>query len=133
MVQAATRGVIDFRDVKLHDPRWWQRMRILLRQVELDSYLRKLESLQQHNLLTLVVPNLKEEVFEIARDETARIGQGIHNVLFPWDKQAADEKPTGQIADMRQAWVDVWGDPDDPEVQKRIQDTVDLLTGKKAE
>ncbi len=124
MLQAAARGVIDFTSIRLHDPRWWQRTRILLRQLDEDNTVDYLRTIHHHNVSTLVVPNLKEEVFSEAVAQAGAAVRGIKELRFPWEPRANEETATKSL---RQQWADVWGDPDDPAVKQRIQETVDLL------
>ena len=124
MLQAAVRGVVDFSSVRLHDPRWWQRTRILLRQLETDNTAKYLELLHQHNLHTLIVPNLKEEVFSSSVAQAGSAVRSIRSLYFPWELQPEEQ---AESVDLRQQWIDVWGDPADPEVQRRIQETVEML------
>lgn len=126
MLQAAVRGALDFREAKIHDPRWWQRMRILLRQVEADSALQHIRAVHQHDLTTLVVPDLTDEIFVAARDGANQMLARIHNLLFPWEDRE-EESSRESFKDLRQAWIDRYGDPDDPEVAQRIQATADAL------
>lgn len=55
--------------------------------------------------------------------------QSLLASLMPW---VFDEQPTTKtdgLKDLNQAWADVWGDPNDPAVAQRIQNTVDYLSG----
>lgn len=125
MVQAAVRGSVNFSEARIHDPRWWQRMRILLRRVEMDIFREHMHTVHRHGLLTLLVPDLKPEIFNEARDSSASAARLLRELLITWEQQ--DLTPAAKVDDFRQAWIDVWGDPEDPEVKKRIQATVDYL------
>ena len=50
--------------------------------------------------------------------------RSIRSLYFPWELQPEEQ---AESVDLRQQWIDVWGDPADPEVQRRIQETVEML------
>lgn len=55
----------------------------------------------------------------------------VCNKLFPWLKQDEDEdeaeKFKRSVDELQRMWVEEWGDPRDPETQKKIWDTACAL------
>lgn len=48
----------------------------------------------------------------------------IYNQYFPWAK--TDTQPTRAYEELRERWIQMWGDPAEPETQERIENSVKL-------
>lgn len=130
MLQAAVLGAVDFRNGRHFDPKWWKQLRVRLQGLEWQQQIRYWELLQRHHVSLLSVPNLKQDVFATANKAAGLYAEQIHDALFPWTAAPRQAESEAAGKDLRQAWIDIWGDPADPEVQKRIDDTVAALLAK---
>lgn len=119
--------MIEFYQAKILDRLWWKKLTILLDQLEAQNVLKLIELQHQQNAAAINYQNGKE-----AFDHHWNIGKknimDVKNLLFPWlRKETAPEEQA--IKSLRDEWVANFGDPSDPETQKRIQATVDDLMG----
>jgi hypothetical protein len=49
----------------------------------------------------------------------------FHDSLVPWANKSPEHKT--DIEDMAESWIKIFGDPNDPEVKKKIDDSVEVL------
>jgi hypothetical protein len=114
MVQAAARGVIDFSEADTRDRHWWRRTYWLLNQLETDNtdHICQLR-LKQH--LTVTEYGLAKEAFDTHWKAANDLIANMMKRRFPWETFQADA-----AADhLRDAYVNRFGDPNDPEVIAR--------------
>jgi hypothetical protein len=71
--------------------------------------------------------NLQPDSFKKAQKDTAEHLQLLQDLTFPWQKGEQDTTMATEARMLRQAWIEEFGDPDSPEVQRQIQNTVEAL------
>lgn len=125
ILQAHLSGKIDFGRADLADPAWWLKLRLTLLGVERQTNVKWLSWYLQSVQAKLSIPGLKEESFDTLIKENKQLLQTLFDLLFPWH----DEKTelSEMATQLRSEWAEIWGDPDDPEVQKKTQRTIDML------
>ena len=127
MVQAAAAGGVDFGRADPRDPKWWRYLRLILDQLERNN-LKEYHGL--YNARTVAVlgrSNLERDSAEkLLEDSETRISR-IGKILFPWVEldRAAVRKQQAQR--LRETWESWFGKLDDPDTQRRIQETADWL------
>jgi len=124
--KAARAGVLDDPKARSLDPSWRIRLRHALRSIAAENELYCLELLHREALaiLALVGSDRLKSQLELV----FTISEAIQDLCQPWRKdQKADKQNTDKLID---TWIDTWGDPNDPEVQKRIDATVKALEAR---
>ncbi len=118
MIQAAVEGCLDYKEVRLDDPTSNYRTQLLLAGLahQNDRRLHELEMLN-HLAITLVA-NLTAESYESQRAASWKCYHDIYDSYWPPLTKAATTTPA---QDARSAWVDEWGDPQDPAVAAQIE------------
>jgi len=123
MVQVAARGAANlFSDADLLDRRWWSKLWWILGQTEEDNYVlfRKLQHNQHVSVLDYRLP---DKVFDTHWDQAGEALNDIWNSLFPWRKRDKNSV-NPEYEKLRNAWIRYYGDPNDPETQNKIEQTV---------
>jgi len=80
--------------------------------------------------LALLNYNLDEERFNLHIDQAKTVRDSITSTILPWNEPAATVDLTDVIRSMKQQYIDTFGDPDDPEFQKKIASTVAELNNR---
>lgn len=118
-VRAALRGVIDYSKAQLLDAAWWRRCHILLRGMAKEDTLTLQQGVFNFHLALVSNSGLTEESFnkqqELARDAF----YDIMGTVRPWEGVSADARKHKEISDLKQAYIQAWGDPSDPAWQAR--------------
>lgn len=127
MVQAAMRGLIDFRDADPGSKSWWFRLRLALDHVEDENIARQHRLYYDYNLALLSRDGLTEaSVRRLTKDAEKKLF-AIVNIWRPWDRHDPAQSQQAQIEAMAAAWAREFGDPNDPETQKAIAETIRML------
>ncbi len=128
--QAAFTGLVDFSKARLSDRSWWIRLKWLLDELETHN-VTKIHGMHFELNTALLDYKNDENQFTHHWDRSIEMINRVYNELFPWDKQAVDKKTIQKTYEnLANQWKEQFGDPDDPEVAKKIQNTVDALLGK---
>lgn len=130
ILQAAVSGAIDFSKADFRRNDWWQKLTLILpeiqRQRQLDIYKCQL----QHALAVIQLPKISEKSFddfkEIVADIISKIVDTYANPFKPRTKTWREDT----AARLEQAWKDQFGDPNDPEVAAAIDRTAEMLLSK---
>jgi len=122
MIQAAVRGGFSFKGAELRDPHWWRKLNLHLDQLEGDNYnyVSHLRALQH---LAVVDYALPPEAFEKHWDASNNFIGDIYKRLCPWEQHKQPNKVAEDL------WTKEFGKPGDPDVEKRIDETVAQLKG----
>lgn len=124
MTEMSVAGAVDFTAADLTDPLWWRslwmRMSAYERMTNRDYY-----RSQVSNVIKLLCrPRLSTEAAEGLENNYDYYTEALRKALWPWQR---DEDDTDVIASLTASWEARWGNPNDPEVQKAIQKTIDAL------
>lgn len=122
MRQAALEGRFDFRAADFFDRWWWRRLHWVLEGLE-DENANRVEALRQNLHAGAITYGVGQDVFDCHWNQAQELNRRIYNRLFPWARQAQHNARR----ELHQMWKQVWGNPDDPEVQAQIQATADAL------
>jgi hypothetical protein len=130
MVEASAEGIIDFTAIRPRDPHWWIHFRAML------GYLERRKSLQwatwsrEFHQAKYAVDRITDDSFSTAQKETGKLIADTFDLLFPWLQENREGVLVDEARELRDAWVERFGDPDDPEIQERIQKTVETLNNR---
>lgn len=123
--KAAASGIVDFKEARLLDRKWWLRLNWLLEEVETQECRKLLElKFNQHaSALNYLAGNSFDHHWKHLND----LHEKWIALTFPWIKtrnsSSADESVN--------LWKKYIGDSSDPEVQARIQETIDSLKNRR--
>jgi hypothetical protein len=124
------RGLVDFRAARPLDRDWWMAVAWALAWLEQRLYCETAELKYQLHV-GLLDYRLTERAFDHHWDQAQALQQLIHNAKLPWLKIEAGVSKTA-IASMEQTWKAIFGDPADPEVARKIEETAAALRGRAA-
>lgn len=132
MVCAAADSLIDFRRADPLSPRWQRHVDIILDELlvrqELEwkrlDYQYLLMACQESDLAATARQDLRQQLFELRQ----QLYQGIQR--FRPDV-AGNEARRSMAQQLRDAWVRVWGDPNDPAVQAKIDRVAEALRSER--
>lgn len=117
IVQAAIKNVIDFSKADILGRLWWSKLRILLDALEREGYLQLFTLHHSQHLSGLNIPD-QERISYHWNEALARI-KDYYRLVFPYDKKLAEDK--SEVKLLGDTWKQIWGDPNDPEVQARLE------------
>lgn len=122
MRQAHVERRFDFRGADFFDRWWWHRLHWTLEGLEAENA-NRVETIRQNLHAGAITYGAGQEVFDCHWNQAQELNRRIYNRLFPWAKKAA----RNERKQMAELWKKVWGDPADPEVQQKIEDTAAQL------
>jgi hypothetical protein len=131
-VRAQVRGVIDFHEARLLDPKWWKRVNILLTELERDYDLQMIQAAYRLHLAFLGNGQLTPESFESSQKRAKETFSDIIGVLYPWQGGSVEMRRK-ENQSLREAYKKLVGDPDDPEFKKIIAAEVARMTSTTVE
>jgi hypothetical protein len=130
IVELGLRSGFDFRRHDPTDPyqRLW--LRICLERMRQQRYTQALaaksESVIAFMLHRIAVVSASQPITETSLEQARELIQSRIRLLLPW---VGDENVQAERDKLRQAWVDTYGDPNDPAVQAKIAEVVAYLQG----
>ncbi len=124
MCQGAAAGVIDFARADPRDRLWWYQLRILADQLA-DRNASEVGRLN-HRMATALLSrtDLDADSNTRLRDHAESLATAIKERLFPWMEFDHESLLAKAATAMREQWARTWGDPDDPETDRKIDATV---------
>ena len=126
MVRAAVEGAYDFSTYDRYSRHHQLRLGWIL-----DELLRKLRfEAEQSKLLAIAAISAHPNVS--LKDQFESIKKLIYETnvsIFPWMPQSFREHEEKVAMELFEEWKKIFGDPEDPEVRKEIQKTVEALRG----
>lgn len=127
MIQAATRGAVDFTHADPTDRKWNSRLLLALYAIEREN-VEKIVSLNNARCVALLGNSaLTKESFEKLREESEKLTVRVKSLLMPWVETDKSSGRDGAINRLTELWIKTWGDPKDPAVAARINATADAL------
>jgi hypothetical protein len=133
MCQCAADGTLDFTKADPQDRRWYTRVSLMISEKSRAQRLFMYDLLHRRNGNLLSRDNLTEESVEKLNQESYRLLQQILQLLFPWNTfESPDQAQESANKRLYDAWVAAWGDPEDPEVQRKIEQTAQWLVDNDA-
>lgn len=124
MVQAAAEGVIDFSQARIGGIRWMRKINLLLDHVSRKNR-REIELLAYQRYLVFLAARFQsKEVMESALESVFSIPAEIESTYYP-EGESIEKKQFGtMLREGKSAWEQNYGQLEDPEVQKKIAETV---------
>jgi hypothetical protein len=120
IIQAAAKGMIPM-PADLRDRDWWTRLGWILDRIEADNVSRLLAlRIPQRLKLVELMRDAKSPQLTDLWDSVDKIYDQLFKNYFPWTTTLTDQAP-------RDTWSAAFGDPNDPEVQKSIDEAVEYL------
>lgn len=122
-------GAIDLRNARLHDPRWWRKLWLILDQASRDARCRVNEHKLQLNAALLDYGDTPE-LFNLHWEQAEFVRNQLVADTMPW----AATGPTSKhevLSDMHKAYVETIGDPADPDYQAEMQKLIKYWENKR--
>lgn len=128
IIQAAAEGVVDFRSADPLDPAWWRHLRLRLQVLQARNETVVDQLWAAWYFATLQRPNLTQQSLDSLLNGVENCMNQITRRLFPWERVEAGRDKA--VKDLRDQWVQVYGDPEDPETKAKIDATVAMLRSR---
>jgi len=129
MVQAGCEGMIDYSKADVLDPRWWKKMMAVYDHCYNKVVTRLNEYKFQLNLSVLDY-TAEFDTFTLHWNQADMLRNRLVASNAPWidtGPQSADE----MMEQMRETYIEHFGDPQDPEYKAEIQKLIDHWQGDK--
>lgn len=130
MHRAAARGAIDFSSADLLDRKFWRRVGFVIRTIyEQDAAeVDKLE-FQRAVAFMQAATIVKQGSDSSISDYVDASLDRVRTWLQPWAAGERAARRKGELRAMEAEWASIWGDPDDPETQAKIEAACRELRG----
>lgn len=108
---------------------WWHKLHWLAHEQARQDKLRYYESVLMRASMLTLTPNITTESKDAQHKLVMSAHQHILRSLFPWQNDKINEQSQQSTdAKLAASWKRLYGDPNDPIVQQRIDATVSMLT-----
>jgi hypothetical protein len=119
IIDAAVRGVVDFREARLEDPAWWRRLRTLVDGMVRERDRAIYQAMYDMKLALVANGRLTDESWENARDSASDLKQDIIATYRPWLGRDLQDRQKKEFKTWRQKYIDAFGvDPNDEKFQE---------------
>ena len=125
MIQAHCTGALDLATADTSDPRWWKKVWFTLDYLGREAW-RKADEYAYQFHLALLDYQLDAERFDLHIEQATATRNALTACLMPWENVGPTEL-VDVVQSMKQRYIEVFGDPDDPEFQKEIERTAAFL------
>jgi hypothetical protein len=127
MVQAAATGVVDFGRADPRDPKWWRYLILVVDRLEQEN-LKEYHRLYNERVVAVLSRTdiSRESAEKLLEESDARL-DSVTKILFPWAKLDRKAVHVEEAQKLRETWESWFGKLDDPDTQRRIQETADWL------
>jgi hypothetical protein len=129
IVQAATAGTIDFSRSDPRNAMWLLKVRMICDQIEANNYGKFYGELRARTLASLARSDLTQESYDKLNEHASTQLEALKMIWLPWTQAETVEQKQTAYQNLYDQWVDVFGDPNEPETQERIKQTVEMMTG----
>lgn len=130
--QAHVEGLLDCREARQLDRNWHTRLNWTLDWVE-ERNRNEVRRLRHEMNCALLNYSANQEAVDLHWDQAHAIQGWIAGSLLPWEKGTRARLIRERAKEMTELWKKVWGDPKDPDVARKIQQTADALNAMAAE
>lgn len=104
-LRSATRGVVDYSKVDIHDGSWWQRWRYLVLAMDNEDYTHLMEKAFQFQLALVSNGKLDADNFNSVQKEAKEIFQDIEGQMRPWlGRRTREERDIAEKEQYNAAW-----------------------------
>lgn len=117
--------MLDLATADTCDPRWWRKAQFVIDAVDARN-MRKLHEYKLQHILALLDYQLEADQYNQYIDMASAAETQLISDTLPW-LATEPEDPRQYIENMRQKYIEVFGDPADPEFQKEIARTCAYL------
>jgi hypothetical protein len=117
------RKLLDFREAQFQDPDWWLLVSWTTDWVE-QTLLNELLELSHDLNLAVMDYSLEQKAFDTHWDRANTIREAVQKHKLPWIETKIKGVSRGETKSLIAQWKAIFGDPEDPEVAKRIELTV---------
>lgn len=125
-------GLVDYQQARLQDPKWWQRLRLMLEGLDRrKKFLTESAELAYYAGI-ISNPKLTDESYQKLEVKLQDAYYATVNHLRPWVAVQSARRKGAEFSDARQKYIDAYGvDPADPKfkeweaeaVRKLLEDT----------
>lgn len=132
MVEAAVRGVVDFRQAKFFDPAWRRRVRLLLGGLRDLNYREELTISHDYYLQSMLIPDISPESFEGLQKAAGEIRRQLGFLFRPWTSlESMEAQKQKEQSQLKSLWERQWGKMDDPMTIQKIARTAAAMKAQR--
>jgi len=125
--QAHVEGKIDLSLADPLDRNWWRKVRWTIGWLEKEN-LNRVSQLRYQLSCALLAHSKNNRGIRKQWDTAVKLQNLMARRLFPWRGQQLElGTSTDQIRRLDEMWREIWGNPEDPETAKAIEETVRSL------
>lgn len=126
-VRAAVRGVIDFRKAKLRSVNWWRRTNLLLGELARLDEAEVVRASYQYHLALVANGSLSDDGFKAEQKKAQQAFNELLSCTHPWAERVRRQQRLDDAKYMKDLYLKVCGDPDDPlTVERWRQESAEL-------
>lgn len=115
-VDAAVEGLIDYSKVRLRDPAWWTRWKILVTALGRKKDEKVYDATFRFGLALVANAGLTPDSFRKVQGDAQENYHDLVGTIRPWEGRSFTDRKRREMKDHRQAYIDAYGvDPASPE------------------
>lgn len=127
MISASASRTIDFSKADCYDQRWTTLLSWMIEEVERNKTVQTLSNLRDHLLVgcRITTPEQADKDWKMA----FQVMNNMSELILPWTYKPQDggKRLESTAESMKSIWESKWGKMTDPDVKKKIADTVKFL------
>jgi len=124
-LRSAAQGVIDYRQVNLHDVTWWKRWRYLTRTMEEATHEKLLQRKYEFKLALVSNPRISAEDFTKTQQSAQELFEDMTGLARPWLAGETAEQSLTASEEFKAQWLAGTGiDLDNPEAKAEWEASV---------
>ena len=113
-VRAAARGIIDFREARLLDPKWWNRCYVLFREMVRGDDMQLQRGILDFHLALVGASGLSDDGFRSAQERAREAIFDMMGLVRPWEGMGYAERKKREHEGLLNDYIREFGDPRDP-------------------
>ena len=111
--------MIDFREARLLDPRWWKRRNFLINAMIQEDDLKMQESLLAFHLALVSNSGLNDDSFKTVQEKAKEDLFDMMGLFRPWEGMTAAERKAKEYESLLDEYKQEFGDPSTPEFKAK--------------
>lgn len=133
MTQAAACNLVDLKEARSNDRRWFKKLRLLIDEIERKNYIELLK-VRHSSFCAMLVRSQDDDLAREIVKSIENLEAEIRDYLFPYfaNKQESKDNKVIRVNESRNkrlksAWEAKFGSLDDPETQRKIEEDIRML------
>ena len=127
MLRAARSGIINFREARTRDVRWWRYVNVVLNELQRHDEEPLLLAAYQFHLALVANSSLTSDSWNKAKKDALDLYNELINLRHPWGSKKGEQRQAEQLNTLAELYRKEIGDPNDPLFKKQLEEAEAFL------